>query len=473
MFPKKLKRIKIKPSVSCRTYNFESDNSKSWVIDDELHCQYLLENEASDMWYVISTTETYKEVFQYAQKRNVENELNEFLLELQNANLISVENLSGIESLDNVPKEIPFKKSSLKGNELVDCEFREETTFDEEKSAWLYKNGYLETLVLQLTYKCNLQCKHCFNDKDDMCSEMTFEQAKKAIDEAYELGITTVGITGGECTVAKDFLKIAKYVREKRLSLNILTNAVNFYDNENLFEEFASIYPSWLKISLYSMNPEIHDFITGQKGSFEKTVSVIKKFVGRGISVDINHLSFMINKDSYPDVKKFGNEIGCNVNYSTFYVCNHNNSNENLRITDDELVKKFLNKDYPYSVYDEKFAKREFVQEPRTACRAAQVVIAVAPNLDINPCNDFKYKLGNLQNDSLLNVYKTSVIEFCEKFLKTNLKECFSAPWCKHCVYCGVHAIFENGFMKKSISSCESANAYYQAMQIKNRFVKH
>ncbi len=124
-----------------------------------------------------------------------------------------------------------------------------------------WENDIIASLKLELNYKCNLNCKHCYNPKDMDEYSINYEQAKKIIDDAYSSNIYSISLTGGECTINKDFLKIAKYVREKNMPLYILTNAQKLYDDDDLFKEIISIYPNNIQISLYSMNPEIHDYI--------------------------------------------------------------------------------------------------------------------------------------------------------------------------------------------------------------------
>jgi MoaA/NifB/PqqE/SkfB family radical SAM enzyme len=50
-------------------------------------------------------------------------------------------------------------------------------------------------------------------------SDITFEKVKGVIDQAADAGVFLVGLTGGECTLHPDFLKIATYVRQKKLKL--------------------------------------------------------------------------------------------------------------------------------------------------------------------------------------------------------------------------------------------------------------
>ena len=99
--------------------------------------------------------------------------------------------------------------------------------FSAHLGEFFIENNIIDTLHLELNYKCNLNCKHCFNPKNMDEYFISFDKAKKIIDEAYISNIYGIALTGGECTTNKDFLKIAKYVREKRMPLSILTTLSN------------------------------------------------------------------------------------------------------------------------------------------------------------------------------------------------------------------------------------------------------
>src|SRR5574344_1124735 len=170
--------------------------------------------------------------------------------------------------------------------------------------SWLLNNNFLYSLLLELTDKCNLKCIHCFNDKKKSVKNMSFDEIKPVIDEAFKLGVFNIILSGGECTLNNDFLKIARYIKEKRISLEIFTNAQKLYDDD-FYNEVLSLYPYRIGISLYSMRADIHDNITGVLGSWHKTISVIKKLRSQNVNVQIKCFQLMNNSDYYSEVVDF------------------------------------------------------------------------------------------------------------------------------------------------------------------------
>lgn len=439
--------LKIKPNISTRTYFFESDKSRSYITDEEGRYEYMLEKEASDMWYVIFTLQNYEKVFEYAVEKGLDNELQDFLYELEASDLIIFDGVKRKEE----------KKHIISQEILADKD-----EFEEEQYKWLIKNNLLQNLSLQLSYKCNLNCIHCFNDKNYNEFELSTEKTKEIIDEAYNLGISAVGITGGECTFNKNFLDIARYVREKKLSLRMLTNGQLLYDND-FFEEVISLYPNMIKISLYSMKPEIHDKMTLVKGSCEKTVYVIKKLREKNMPVTISYLETTENRNEFHDVIRFGDEIGAGVSVSSHFINNPDNNNSTLELSDKELLELYLNDKYPHSPIN----SHPIAQERNTPiCHAGYRSIAVAPNLDVTPCNDFNYILANLKDTSLKEVWNNIIPKFRESFTWGNLKECLKYDYCKYCSYCPTPGYLETGKITESKPCCRNAEAFHKASQI-------
>lgn len=332
--------------------------------------------------------------------------------------------------------------------------------FSAQLFEFFIENNIISFLHIELNYKCNLKCKHCFNPKNMDEYFISFAQAKKIIDEAYKSDIYGIALTGGECTINKDFLKIAKYVREKRMPLSILTNGQKLYDDENLYNELLSINPSNFQISVYSMQSEEHDNITGVKGSHHKTLSIIKRLREKNINVYIACPQISYNIGSYKEVKKYADEIGAGFSTGCNFIYNKNNKNLNAKCRLEDIEKFYCDT----LAMNE---NRNFKKSDGRICNAGKNTLSICPNLDITPCTGFNYVLGNYNTTSLKKLQEKVLPKFREKFIKSNLKECFKHEYCKYCRYCSIQSTHETGFLKKSPILCEDARAYY------NAYLKH
>lgn len=142
---------------------------------------------------------------------------------------------------------------------------------------------------IDLTYRCNNDCKHCWLgvpvDSSEQKKELTFEEIRKIVDEARGMGCRKWVISGGEPMLRPDFAEIFNYLTCNCSSYSINTNG-------------TLITPKLAKlmkrkgnkmVALYGATAKVHDHITRHPGSFEATmrgVSYLKE-AGAGFVVHL------------------------------------------------------------------------------------------------------------------------------------------------------------------------------------------
>ena len=435
--------------ISYRTYNYKKENSRTYITDEKNHCFHILEAEASDIYYIIASK--IENLESYAEKAGLKDELTDFLQELNEKQLIIQNNTDNFQTKTPIYPLEDIKTHNVENDDILDS----------EKKQWIFNNGYLPSLDLQITYNCNLKCIHCFNDKNKRDKILTFSQAKSAIEQAFDLGIYSISITGGECTCNKDFLDICKYIKNKHLSFSFLTNGQLLHDDENLFNEIVNLYPHSISLSLYSMDNSVHDEITGVKGSFEKTLNVIKKLKENNIGLIINTPIIKTNLTTYKSVAEFAKQNNIPMSTGANFIDNPKNVNAHLELNENELINLYSDKASPVYVGSKKFDKNN--KKEQTICAAGRYQLSILPNADITPCHDFYYKFGNLETDKLADIWKNKAPEFQKLMKYKNLKNCLNEDYCKYCTYCPIEANFKYGFLQRNYNLCKHSKAYMAA----------
>ena len=112
---------------------------------------------------------------------------------------------------------------------------------------------------LDLTYRCNERCVHCYLDHEDH-GEMTTAEIKHLLDEMAAAGVRFLTLSGGEIFLRKDFFEILEYARELTFAVRLKTNAILVRKREA--ERLAGPGRREYQISIYSHRPEVHDAIT-------------------------------------------------------------------------------------------------------------------------------------------------------------------------------------------------------------------
>src|SRR5208282_2598438 len=65
---------------------------------------------------------------------------------------------------------------------------------------------------IDVTYRCNERCVHCYLDHDDH-GEMTTAEIKGVLDQLAEAGVFFLTFSGGEVFMRRDFLELVEYAR--------------------------------------------------------------------------------------------------------------------------------------------------------------------------------------------------------------------------------------------------------------------
>ena len=148
-----------------------------------------------------------------------------------------------------------------------------------------YDNFYFPRMNLMITGKCNLNCLHCFNAKDNapLNTELTYEQILDILDQANEIGVHAFTITGGEPLVHRHFLDIVKAIYERNMIIFEL-NTNGLLITQEMLDTFKEIgcYPL-IKISFDGVG--YHNWIRQHPKAEELTINAIKLCIKNGFRV--------------------------------------------------------------------------------------------------------------------------------------------------------------------------------------------
>lgn len=154
---------------------------------------------------------------------------------------------------------------------------------------------------LDLTYRCNNNCRHCWlripSQAKEKQNELSFEEIKIIVDEARQMGCRRWSISGGEPMLRPDFSEIFDYITGNSTSYSLNTNGTLITPKiaKLLKRKGAKM------VALYGATPDVHDHITRNPGSFEATMAGFRylKEAGAGFTVQLIPM-----KDNYHQFPK-------------------------------------------------------------------------------------------------------------------------------------------------------------------------
>ncbi len=135
-------------------------------------------------------------------------------------------------------------------------------------------------LTWELTYACNLACRHCLSSSGRRDpGELSTGEAKGVIDELERMQVFYVNVGGGEPTIRADFWEIVDYAVARRVGVKFSTNGSRI-NPDSAHRIAASDYLD-VQVSLDGATAEVNDDVRGA-GSFATAVAALEHLAAAG-----------------------------------------------------------------------------------------------------------------------------------------------------------------------------------------------
>lgn len=272
------------------------------------------------------------------------------------------------------------------------------------------------SVQIEATEVCNNDCLQCYNhwrEKSNVSgitlSESQFSQIS---DIVIDSEVFTATVTGGEPLLFwRNIMRGIKNMIDSGVDVSLNSNLILFTDEVATAVKYAGVKS--ILTSVLCSRENIHDSITGIPGSFNKTISGIKKAVEYGFRVSSN---MVLIKNNYPFIyetalflKNLGVSCFCATKASP--ALNSRNFND-LIISKGELKSSLeelerikidtgLNVDilecYPLCLIGDAYRFKHFA---RRSCAAGTTTCTIGASGDIRPCSHSDTAYGNIFNEN-------------------------------------------------------------------------
>ncbi|MBQ3455703.1 MAG: radical SAM protein, partial [Synergistaceae bacterium] len=162
------------------------------------------------------------------------------------------------------------------------------------------ENPQIFSFQFELTSRCNERCRHCYLPGSRNFHDMETDLVIDILDQLKDLGTLHVTFSGGECLLHPDFIPILKHARENDFSISVLSNLTLLTDE--IISALKNANIDLLQASVYSMNPEEHDYITQLPGSHAKTIAGLERLIAADVPVQISCPTMRKTYESYKSV---------------------------------------------------------------------------------------------------------------------------------------------------------------------------
>jgi AdoMet-dependent heme synthase len=317
------------------------------------------------------------------------------------------------------------------------------------------------SVQLDVTYRCNERCIHCYLDHNDY-GEMTTAEIRDLLDQLAEAGVFFLTLSGGEVFMRMDFFDIVEYARSLMFCVKIKTNA--FMIGEKEAHRLRELMVQDVQVSIYSHRTEVHDAITLLPGSLQRTIAGIRQLRSQGVKVIIANVLMMQNLNDHHGVIQLAEELGTEYTIDPTITPMMDGDRNVLRLGlgVPQLQDVFRDSDLVGNV-DEFCAPPSAVNEDvlhELPCSAGHTACYISPYGDLYPCVQFPLPSGNVRRQKFMDIWLHSEqLKEVRSITAGDLPVCSGCGHVGTCSRCPGLAYLEGNMRGPSAQDCEKSFA--------------
>jgi radical SAM protein with 4Fe4S-binding SPASM domain len=315
---------------------------------------------------------------------------------------------------------------------------------------------------LDVTWRCNERCVHCYLDHDDL-GEMSYDEIEDLMTQMAAAGVFFLTISGGEPMLRTDIFPILRRARELTFNVKLKTNAILIKEKEAALIRDLGI--DTVQVSIYSHRPEVHDAITKVKGSLERSLAAIRFMVSRGLKVTMANVVMKQTRFDYPGVQKLAAELGAMFTIDPT-ITPHINGDRSLlalNVSREDLRDIMNDKTIAGATEDQFVAVTPGADDDHMdniPCSAGHSACYVSPYGDVYPCVQFPLPSGNVRQQKFIDIWKYSPqLEEVRSIRTRDLPVCSTCAHSSGCSRCPGLAYMEGNMRGPSTADCEKSFA--------------
>lgn len=285
---------------------------------------------------------------------------------------------------------------------------------DTVKRSW--NDNRLMSVLLELTYACNLDCAFCYNDLALGGQRLRFEQHRDLLDDLASLGVLNLSLSGGEPLAHPRFFDIAAHARSLGFVVRIKTNghSVGASVARRIRDE---VDPFLIEVSLHGATGATHDQQTRVAGSFERLLTNIRAMKATGLRVRVNSVLTRWNEREIEDMLALCDELEVPIQIDPEVKPRDDGDQSTLSMEASEagqagyrrILETRSNRDPDANEPNSAVMERKAIMTGTDKhCGAGSNTIAIDPYGRVLPCVQWRVPVGNLHERRISEIWSDS-----------------------------------------------------------------
>lgn len=268
---------------------------------------------------------------------------------------------------------------------------------------------------LAVTYLCNNDCHHCYNQPQRLRNELSTLEWKNVISKLWDIGIPHIVFTGGEPTLRKDLPELISFAEKKGQVTGLNTNGRLLCDAQ-FVSRLVDAGLDHIQITLESHDADIHDQMVNHKGAWVQTIAGIKNVLDTPLYVMTNTTLLNQNCPSLSSTMQFIADLGVPTIGLNALIHSGRGRTVGSGLEEKELpqlleMARALTEQHRQRLIW--YTPTEYCQfDPMQlelgvkACTAALYNMCIEPDGSVIPCQSFHESLGNILNNPWKSIWE-------------------------------------------------------------------
>jgi MoaA/NifB/PqqE/SkfB family radical SAM enzyme len=280
-----------------------------------------------------------------------------------------------------------------------------------------WRENLLFSVLVELTYRCNLDCFFCYNDLDLRGEPMRRGDYFRFFDDLRGLEVLNLTLSGGEPLAHPDFLALGARARELGFAVRIKSNG-HALSGELARRVRDEVDPFLVEMSLHGATAATHDRQTRVPGSFDRLRANLAEVLALGLRVKLNSTLTAWNEGEIEGMFALADALGVPLQVDPDVTPRDDGGREPLQVapTREGVLRLFRlqterGRMAAGSGTGEVARGADDGMVPTPAgkhCGAGSAGIAVDPYGNVYPCVQWRRPVGNLHRQSIREIWRES-----------------------------------------------------------------
>jgi MoaA/NifB/PqqE/SkfB family radical SAM enzyme len=286
------------------------------------------------------------------------------------------------------------------------------TTFD-DVTVRSWEDNQLFSVLIELTYRCNLDCFFCYNDLNLRGTPLSLAQYESFLRDLAAMNVLNVTLSGGEPLAHPDFFALGRMAREMGFVVRVKSNGHALRGDlaRRLRDE---VDPFVIEVSLHGACAETHDRQTRVPGSFTRLLENVRTMLDLGLRVKVNSTLTLWNENETAAMYALCDSLGMPLRFD-LQVSPRDDGDRSVMVIAPSAdgIRRLM------AVENERWARipdtgSDAPPAPPLSkhCGAGSAGIAVDPYGNVYPCVQWRRAAGNLHERSIRDMWLDSFDAF-------------------------------------------------------------